>query len=59
LTMAEAITGRRIRVEVNPAFVRRNDVKILCGDPSKLRSLIGDWETPPLEATLGWMLETK
>lgn len=56
LTMAEAITGRRIRVEVNPAFVRRNDVKILCGDPSKLRSLIGDWETPPLEETLGWML---
>jgi len=58
LTMAEAITGHRIRIEVNPAFVRRNDVEILCGDPSKLRSLIGDWETPPLEETLGWMLET-
>jgi nucleoside-diphosphate-sugar epimerase len=56
LAMTEALTGHRIRVEVNPALVRPNEVKTLCGDPSKLRSLIGDWETPPLEETLGWML---
>jgi nucleoside-diphosphate-sugar epimerase len=59
LAMAQAITGHALRVEVNPALVRQNDVKTLCGDPSKLCSLIGAWETPPLEATLGWMLETK
>lgn len=56
LAMAEAITGHRMRVEVNPTFVRRNEVKTLCGDPSKLRTLIGQWETPPLEVTLRWML---
>ncbi|THF63113.1 NAD-dependent epimerase/dehydratase family protein [Pseudothauera nasutitermitis] len=57
LAMAEAITGHRIQVEVNPAFVRANEVKTLCGDASRLRSLIGDWETPPLKNTLRWMLE--
>lgn len=56
LAMAETLTGHRMRVEVNPAFVRQNDVKTLCGDPSKLRALIGDWETPPLEETIEWML---
>jgi GDP-6-deoxy-D-talose 4-dehydrogenase len=58
LAMAGALTGHRIRVVVHPALVRQNEVKTLCGDPFKLRSLIGDWETPPLEETLGWMLET-
>jgi nucleoside-diphosphate-sugar epimerase len=56
LAMAEAISGHTVRVEVNPAFVRTNEVKTLSGDPSKLRSLIGDWETPPLDETLRWML---
>jgi len=37
LAMAEAITGHSIRVEVNPAFVRANEVKTLCGDSSRLR----------------------
>lgn len=56
LAMAEAITGRSMGVEVNPAFVRANEVRTLCGDPAKLRSLIGAWDTPPLEDTLRWML---
>ena len=56
LAMAESITGHKMRVEVNPAFVRSNEVKTLSGDPSRLRSLIGPWETPPLEETLRWML---
>ncbi len=55
---AEAITGHRIQVEVNPAYVRPNEIKTLCGDPSKLRSLIGFWESPPLDQTLRWMLKT-
>jgi hypothetical protein len=29
----------------------------LCGDATKLRSIIGEWVTPPLEDTLRWMLE--
>lgn len=57
LAMAEVITGHPMQVKVNPAFVRPNEVKTLCGDPSKLRNLIGQWETPPLEETLRWMLE--
>lgn len=56
LAIVETISGHTMRVDVNPAFVRANEVKTLCGDPTKLRTLIGDWETPPLEETLRWML---
>lgn len=56
IAMAEKITGHRMEVRVNPSFVRANEVRILGGDPSRLRSLIGDWCSPPLEGTLRWML---
>jgi GDP-6-deoxy-D-talose 4-dehydrogenase len=56
LTMAEKITAHPLRVVVNPAFVRANEVRRLCGDPSRLRSLISAWESPLLEETLRWML---
>jgi nucleoside-diphosphate-sugar epimerase len=57
LSMAETITGHSMRVEVNPALVRANEVRILRGDSSKLKRMIGEWDTPPLEDTLKWMLE--
>ena len=57
LAMAEQITGHRMNVRVNPAFVRSNEVEKLCGDPGKLQDLLGDWTNPPLEETLRWMLE--
>ncbi|MCK2089609.1 GDP-mannose 4,6-dehydratase [Thauera aromatica] len=57
IAMAEDISGRSIQVQVNPAFVRASEVKTLCGDASKLRALVGEWHTPPLEETLRWMLE--
>ncbi|MCY1272847.1 GDP-6-deoxy-D-talose 4-dehydrogenase [compost metagenome] len=56
LTMCQAITGHQLRVEVNPAFVRSNEVKTLSGDASRLRALLDDWDTPPLDETLRWML---
>jgi nucleoside-diphosphate-sugar epimerase len=56
LEMVSRISGHSLEVVVNPAFVRANDVKTLYGDPTKLRGLIGAWETPPLEDTLRWML---
>jgi nucleoside-diphosphate-sugar epimerase len=56
LSMAEKITGHQIKVQVNPAFVRKNEVRSLCGDPGRLRSLIGSWQTPAFEETLRWML---
>ncbi|MDN0076845.1 GDP-mannose 4,6-dehydratase [Crenobacter sp. SG2303] len=56
LAMCEAVTGHSIQIRVNPAFVRANEVKTLCGDATRLRGLIGDWDTPPLLETLRWML---
>ena len=58
LEMTQAMTAHSMKVEINPAFVRSNEVKTLCGDASLLRRLIGDWDSPPLEDTLRWMLET-
>lgn len=57
MAMCEQITGHNMSIQVNPAFVRANEVKTLCGDASLLRSLIGDWQTPDLSDTLRWMLE--
>ncbi|MBD9576659.1 GDP-mannose 4,6-dehydratase [Pseudomonas sp. PDM23] len=56
LSMCEEITGRQIEVRVNPAFIRQSEVKTLCGDAALLRSILGDWSTPPLIETLRWML---
>ena len=57
--MAEKITGHKLEVRINPAFVRQNEVKTLCGDATLLHSLIGDWQSLPLEDTLRWMLTAK
>lgn len=57
LQMLEHISGHTLEVQVNPAFVRTNEVRSLSGNAGKLRSLIGDWQVPPLEDTLRWMLE--
>ena len=56
LAMAEAISGHKIDVRVNPAFVRQNEVRTLTGDSSKLRRIIGEWDTSSLRETIGWML---
>lgn len=57
LDLAQRISGRTIEVRLNPSFVRANDVKTLSGDPSKLLSIIGDWDSPSLADTLKWMME--
>lgn len=57
VALCEKISGHSLEIRVNPAFVRPNEVKSLCGDASKLRATIGEWDTPPLEETLRWMLE--
>ncbi|MDR3323590.1 MAG: GDP-mannose 4,6-dehydratase [Zoogloeaceae bacterium] len=57
LTLTEQQTGHPMKIDVNPAFVRQNEVHTLGGSPDLLRRLIGDWHSPPLEETLAWMLE--
>ena len=58
IAMAEQITGHALAVQVNPAFVRANEVKTLLGNPARLHTLIGaDWANPLLQDTLRWMLE--
>lgn len=54
------ITGHEIQVEVNPAFVRANEVHRLSGSPAKLQALLeghgAKLHNPPLEDTLRRML---
>jgi len=56
LALAKKITGHKMEIKVNPAFVRANEVKSLCGDITLLHSLIGKTKSPNLEDTLRWML---
>ncbi|RSZ33442.1 NAD-dependent epimerase/dehydratase family protein [Variovorax beijingensis] len=54
------MTGHTPRIEVNPAFVRANEVHRLCGNPAKLDALLerhgAKLEIPHLEDTLKRML---
>ena len=59
LVMVEALSGHRLQVHINPAFVRANEVPTLSGNPGRLRALIGaDWHSPSLQDTLRWMLQS-
>jgi nucleoside-diphosphate-sugar epimerase len=57
LEQAAAISGHRMEVRVNPAFVRSADVKNLFGCRAKLDSLIGDLPQIELRDTLRWMID--
>lgn len=57
LEQAAAISGHRLEVRVNPAFVRSADVKNLFGCRTKLDSLIGSTPHIELRDTLRWMIE--
>lgn len=52
------LTGHQIKVVVNPAFVRANELHRLCGDASKLDKTIGASDPIALKDTLRWMLES-
>jgi GDP-6-deoxy-D-talose 4-dehydrogenase len=56
-TLSE-LTGHQIKVSVNPAFVRANELHRLCGDASKLDKAIGTNDSIALKDTLRWMLES-
>ena len=57
IDMVSELAGYRIKVEVNPAFVRANDVLTLTGSNAKLASVIGPIDAPPLFDTLRWMVQ--
>ncbi|MCF6281534.1 MAG: GDP-mannose 4,6-dehydratase [Candidatus Polarisedimenticolaceae bacterium] len=57
LALCEKITGHRIDIQVNPKFVRSNEVRVLTGDNSRLKSLLGELKFYSLEETLRWMLQ--
>lgn len=50
-----ALSGHRIRIEVNEAFVRKDDVEVLGGDATLLRHALPGWRPRDLAATLEWM----
>ena len=56
LAMASEITGHDLQIQVNPAFVRQTDVKMLAGSPAKLRKLVPEVEAIGFRDTLQWML---
>jgi nucleoside-diphosphate-sugar epimerase len=53
------ITGHNIEIRVNPAFLRSNEVMLLCGDTSRLETAIGklDEKYMSLDRLLRWMLQ--
>jgi nucleoside-diphosphate-sugar epimerase len=55
LGILASVAGYDIEVEVNPAFVRANEVKRLLGSNGRLVEVIGDLREIPLEDTLHWM----
>lgn len=56
------ITKHQIQIEVNPDFIRANEVHRMCGDPAKLRALLERHQVqlhaPSLELTLSNMIQS-
>ena len=56
LELLVQLTGHRPAIQINPEFVRSNEVQRLCGDPTKLNACIGATNLWSLDTTLRWML---
>jgi nucleoside-diphosphate-sugar epimerase len=57
VTLCKKITGQRMEIEVNPKYVRANDVRVLKGDNSHIKKMVGAWKYYNLKETLTWMLQ--
>ncbi len=56
IDLVSRISGHEMEIRVNPAFVRADEVRTLCGSRKRLESLIGAVSVPSLEQTISWML---
>lgn len=59
IQMASDITGHKLEVQVNPEFVRANEVRTLTGSCAKLEATVGVLPTFQFRETLEWMLGTQ
>ena len=57
ISIMNEISDYKIKVEVNPAFVRKDEIKSLTGSTNKLFSLIGNIKQKDFKLTLKEMLE--
>ena len=58
IDMMNDIAGYKIEVKVNPAFIRKDEIKSLTGSATKLSETVGDVEQDGFERTLRNMYET-
>ena len=56
VSILEKLTQHSMQININPAYVRVNEVRKLCGSVDKLVATIGSFAPRPLEDTLSWML---
>lgn len=54
--MLNELTGHEVEFEINPQFVRKNDINTLYGTNDKLNSTIGSFQKYTLKETLAWMV---
>jgi nucleoside-diphosphate-sugar epimerase len=57
IAIVQQLSGHSFEVRVNPAFVRANEVRTLCGSSDRVEAVIGPLKRIGLEDTLRWMLE--
>ena len=57
IEMCEQHAGYKMKIIVNPDFVRENEIKTLYGSEHKLRSVLGEYRQYTLQETIQWMLE--
>jgi nucleoside-diphosphate-sugar epimerase len=53
------LSGHRIEIRVNPAFVRASEVHRLVGSAATLRATLGDLPCQDFRETLAWMLTAR
>ena len=57
LSELEQLSGHRLEIRINPAFVRAQEVRRLVGSASTLMAAVGPLRYQDFRETLAWMLE--